>query len=327
LNATRFVERYREVGGFEFHNIPRADVITVGELPDVIPAVYHRSSRERRLQAPAVALPFRTLLGLRAEQLTTLSREYLAERFMIDPRSKIIISGVAKDRPLEAWWKYPHREKILQSMKALDIDLITVPNFSLLTDVPRWDNLHAMKRIAITWAEFATAGLPTALHVNARTDRDYERWAEFISAREEVTCLAFEFGTAAGWPGRIEWHIAHLCELARSSARPMSIAVRGGVGQLRALREAFERVIFVDTDSFTRTIRRRKADLTDAGRIRWRSVPTSAGAPLDDLFACNIEAMAAWVRSGGPVERRRQAAPAPGGTKDRDNKTAQGSLL
>src|SRR5207249_4165551 len=53
---------------------------------------------------------------------------------------------------------------------------------SMFLDVPRWDNLHNMKRIALCWSELVSRGLPTSLHLNARTDRDWERWIEFIGA-------------------------------------------------------------------------------------------------------------------------------------------------
>ena len=59
----------------------------------------------------------------------------------------MIVSGVDKDGPIERWWDYKDRELVLASLKQLGITLITTPNFSLLTDVPRTDNLHAMKRI------------------------------------------------------------------------------------------------------------------------------------------------------------------------------------
>ena len=328
LNPRNFVERFREVDGFGFESVPRIDAVAVPDLPDVVAAVFHRSSRERRLQEAAIALPLRELVDLRAGHLVALTRERLAERFLIDPRSRIVVSGVAKDDFLERWWRYPHREKIIEAMKTLDIGLVTVPNFSLLIDVPRWDNLHAMKRIAITWAEFAGAGLPTALHVNARTDRDYARWAEFVRVREEVSFLAFEFGTAAGWPTRIDWHVARLCELAEFVGRPISIVVRGGVTHLRTLREAFDRVIFIDTDSFPRTMKRRKADLGESGRLRWPSALTPAGARLDDLLAWNIRAVAAWIRSGGPRSRAGTSSPSHSRrAEDGDDKARQRSLL
>src|SRR3546814_16302451 len=87
---------------------------------------------------------------------------------------------------------------MLQQLAALDIALITPPNYSVLTDVPRTDNLHAMKRILMATVEMMQAGLPTALPANARTERDFERWGELIAERPEIPYLAFEFAPGAG---------------------------------------------------------------------------------------------------------------------------------
>src|SRR3546814_5181589 len=58
------------------------------------------------------------------------------------------------------------------------------------------------------------AGLPTALHANARTERDFEGWGELIAERPEIQYLAFEFATGAGRGERLDWHVAQLTALA-----------------------------------------------------------------------------------------------------------------
>ena len=83
-----------------------------------------------------------------------------------------------------------------------------------------------MKRIAIVHQEFLSEGMPAALHVNARTDRDWERWREYVAARPEVAHIAFEFGTGAGWGERMGWHTAQLAQLARAVNRPLHLVVR-----------------------------------------------------------------------------------------------------
>jgi hypothetical protein len=60
----------------------------------------------------------------------------------------------------------------MQTLLDLEIALVTTPNFSLFTNVPRPDNLHAIKRIGLSWAELVAGGVPAALHINARTDYD-----------------------------------------------------------------------------------------------------------------------------------------------------------
>jgi hypothetical protein len=119
---------------------------------------------------------------------------------------------------LERWWLFgSDRVEAIRALKKLNISLVTAPNYSLFTDQPRWDDLHSMKRIALVHQEFLNEGMPAALHVNARTERDWERWREFIVARPEITDLAFEFATGAGWAGRLDWHAEQLSHLAAAA--------------------------------------------------------------------------------------------------------------
>ena len=65
----------------------------------------------------------------------------------------IRIGTPKKDGPIERWWERRERAVILTALKVLGIALVTTPNYSVLTDVPRTDNLHAMKRILLAWTE------------------------------------------------------------------------------------------------------------------------------------------------------------------------------
>jgi hypothetical protein len=180
------------------------------------------------------------------------------------------------------------RRSILLALKDLGVTLVTTPNYSVLTDVPRTDNLHAMKRILLAWTEMAAAGLPSALHVNGRTEHDYVRWGDLIAGRPEIEVLAFEFGTGCGRGERIDWHVAQLCALAKRVERALAIVVRGGVRKLDTLRQHFAQVSLIETEAFARTIRRRRAYLSESGRLKWAKFTTPTGAPIDDLFAHNV---------------------------------------
>ena len=140
----------------------------------------------------------------------------------------------------------------------------------------------------VAFRERAQAGLPTALHVNARTERDYEHWAEVIGAREEISCIAAEFATGAGRGYRIEWHVDRLQELARFVGRPLRLVMRGGNRALEPLRSAFDTVTMIDTDAFNKTRCRKEASFTEAGKLVWRAHPTAKGQPLDELLQHNV---------------------------------------
>ena len=58
----------------------------------------------------------------------------------------------------------------------------------------------------------------------------------------------------------------------------------------------------VETEAFARTIRRRKAYLTEAGRLKWAKFATPVGAPIDDLFAHNVSLVRSLTKR--PAMRR-----------------------
>lgn len=287
-NPVNFVERVREIGGFDLMNMPHVPGTAIDPLPSMIPLVEHNSARNEKLSFPIVALPLYKLIDLTKGVVRFSDREALARKFGIDERARVILSGVARDRKIERYWAMPNRPEVLAQLKSLDIALITPPNFSVLTDVPRTDNLHAMQRILIAYTEMLQAGLPAALHINARTERDYQRWAEVIATHTEIQCLAIEFGTGAGRGNRIEWHVDHLQKLADHVGRPLKLVMRGGNRVLEKLRLSFETVTTVDTEAFSKTRCRRKAFFTDAGKLTWINSPTPLGEPIDDLLRHNI---------------------------------------
>jgi hypothetical protein len=287
----QFVARLREVGGLEFSNVPRAPLIAVEALPPMVPLIEHATGRVGTLNSPIVALPLYALLDIDAGTLRYPDRAALSQKFGIDPNARLVVSGVARDKKIERYWAAKDRPAMLEQLAALDIALITPPNYSVLTDLPRTDNLHAMKRILMATVEMVQAGLPTALHPNARTERDYERWGELIAARPEIQYLAFEFATGAGRGERLDWHVAQLTALASRVPQPLGLVVRGGMRALEPLRAAFAAVTMIDTDAFTKTRCRQEAQFRHDGKLVWRKHPTPLGAPIDALLQRNVAAL------------------------------------
>ena len=305
----QFVARLREVDGLELANVPRAQVMPIAALPPMVPLIEHATARVGRLNSPIVALPLYALLDIEAGTLRYSDRAALSKKFGIDPNARLVVSGVARDRKIERYWSAKNRPAMLQALAALDIALITPPNFSVLTDVPRTDNLHAMKRILIATVEMMQAGLPTALHPNARTERDYERWGDLIAERPEIQYLAFEFATGAGRGERLDWHVAQLTALAARAPQPLGLVVRGGIRALEPLRAVFASVTMIDTDAFAKTCYRQAAHFRPDGKLVWRKHPTPPGAPIDALLQQNVATVQSnhIIISRSHAEKRREA--------------------
>ena len=309
-NPKQFVERLREIGGLEFANAPRAPTVPVEALPPMVPLIEHSTARIGTLNSPIVALPLHALLDINAGTLRYPDRDALGQKFGIDPNARLVISGVARDRRIERYWAAADRAAMLEQLSAFDIALITPPNYSVLTDVPRTDTMHSMKRILMAAVEMMQAGLPTAMHVNARTERDYERWAELIAERPESQCLAFEFATGTGRGERLDWHVAQLSGLAARVPQPLGLVVRGGMRALEPLRAVFAAVTMIDTDAFTKTRCRQEAQFRHDGKLVWRKHPTPPGAPIDALLQQNVAALHSHhiILARTHAEKRRDAA-------------------
>jgi hypothetical protein len=287
-NNPDYAFRVQEIGGFAL-DLPPAPLLPAPALPLVVPEIFHGSKRNRPF-APAVASV--SLYGMfdRREGLPKFrKRSELSDNFKISTDTPLLLTAIQRDRPLERWWELgrARRKTIIQAALNCGAVLATTPNYSLFIDRPRWDDMHAMKRIALAHCEFLEAGMPAALHVNGRTEWDFERWAEFIIAHPEVTHVSFEFTTGTGRPTRRRQHGIWLCGLASAVGRPLHLLVRGGTELLPELCRAFAGVTFLETTAFLKTMMRFRAIRNDA--VDWWPYPTAVKQPLDDLFETNWE--------------------------------------
>lgn len=176
----------------------------------------------------------------------------------------------------------------MQQFKANGVTLATTPNYSLLADVPRHDNMHALKRIASTWAQVHDAGIPTALHINGRTPRDFERLAGFLRVHDEISTVAFEYTTGPASRERGEYFTDRLLRFADAAGRPLSIILRGGLLFVPELEKNYRTVVLLDTVACMKTIKRQRAVTLPDGRLRWIANPTPTGAGLDALLEHNM---------------------------------------
>lgn len=288
-NHPNFVDRVREVQGFDLRTVPRAPRHDISPLPSVVPVIYHGSRRHNRFDAtPMVALSLYQLF-LRTGKPRFGSRQELCDYFRVSPDTAIMLTGTNTDQAIERWWGLESgRREAIRALRELDVVLATTPNFSLFTDQPRWDDLHAMKRIGIVWQEFVEGGVPAALHVNARTPTDWTRWTEFVCSRPEVTHLAYEFATGSGWGDRSVWHAERLAQLALTTRRPLHLVVRGGTEIMPLLRSAFSSITLLETSAFMKTMKRQRAFIVSGGTLTWDPAPTAADEQLDKLLAGNV---------------------------------------
>ena len=270
--------------------------------------------RARRRRFRSISPTFTTATGVRCRSIWNVwrfrcrefyrkdrrlrfsNRAELEAKFGLGPRTRVVLIGSGRDVSVEAWWKLSeHRSDILAGLRALGVALVTGPNYSMFTDEVRYNDMHAMKRIALTWQEIVASGTPAAYHLNARTAQDYRRLTAFIASRPEVTDVTFEFKTGAAWRRRLRIHLGEMCRLAARVGRPLHLVMIGGMNALPILASAFARVTFIDSSAFMNAVHRQRLILDNEGMVRKLSELTLTGQAIDPLFVENIATMRACV--------------------------------
>ncbi|MDO8422650.1 MAG: DUF4417 domain-containing protein [Parvibaculum sp.] len=297
-NPQKFVAQRREIGGFDLNETPRAPQRPSNLRSDVVELIYHRSRRQTPLREPTVALRLADIVDYSCGRAKFSSRLEMCENFRIDPSCNIILTGVDHDHRIEPWWSLSNaRIPIIRTLSRLGIALVSTPNFSLLVDSPRTDDIYSMKRIAINFAEFQQEGISCALHPNGRAVRDFERWAEFIAMRPEVSTLSYEFITGSGLSARRQIHLDGLINIARTAGRHLDIVVRGDPKVIPILMPHYREIIYIDTTAYMKAQKRFLAERTANDGLAWNHLYTEPGAAIDHILQKNIEEQREFLKA------------------------------
>ncbi len=298
--------RIHEVLSFDLNNLPRTRRLPLPLLPNYVPAVHGRGAGGKSQANDYIALPMSHALTGRGESMRARTARELEIKTGMRPRIGWILSGTEDDRFVERFWaSAPVLSKIFGDMKEAGVVFATSPNFSLTNEVPRHDNLHAMKRIAWVWHFMQQAGICTALHINGRTDHDFGRWAEFVRRRPEVRAVAFEFLTGALPDADRDRYIDRLRQFSTLAERKLHLVLRGSKSTAEELRSAFASVTVIDTNAYQTAIHRRQAFLDDLGQVRYEKVATEHRSQVAALFTNNNDIMR---MSLDPLDKRIRAA-------------------
>lgn len=291
-----FKSHMQEIGGLGLENISVTGTPALPELPAILPLIYHGYGRAKPLASPAAAVKLAQMFDKRTGAPRFSSREELCRSFGIAISSSIVVSGVDKDAIIERWWGIgrPARLRVIEAMRTMGIALVTAPNFSLCVDWPRYGDMAAMKRIGKAYAEIMNSGVAASLHVNGRTDTDFERWAALLQRIEGISHVSYEFSTGAAHGHRRAQHIGWLTGMARNIDRPLHLVVYGDSSVVGDLTPAFASVVLIETSSFMKTIHRRRAVRLGNGDLDWPARTTAAKVDLSDLLQSNVEEMRAF---------------------------------
>ena len=309
--AASFVDQVREIGDFHLRNVPRAPTLSVSLDQEIVPLIYHGSSRATALGNDIFALRLPDLVNFKTGELRFKTRSELCTAFHISPDAEIMLTGVNQDTRIEPWWALAEqRIAVIRELMNVGVKIVTVPNFSVVLDHPRHDDMHAMKRIGLLFSEFLNAGMPCALHPNGRTEHDFVRWGRFIAERDEVRVLAYEFTTGPAREARTSFHLDQLAKLADGAGRELDIIIHGKPDVIPTLRQSFRKVVYIETTSFMKSIKRQRAVRENNAALAWTSAPTNVGEVIDSLFTHNLYERALYLKAsyfGGPINLTRAA--------------------
>jgi Domain of unknown function (DUF4417) len=286
----RFLRRVREVDGLDFSVIPVARPHRLPKLPSMVTLVEGDAVKEGIARVPHhVAVPLSMAVTDSGKLTRAKTKAELQNTFGIVPGDGWILTGVERDSYVERMWRMPSPRKVYEGMHKAGVVFATTPNFSTIADVPRHDNLHAMMRIAWSWFEMVEAGLPTALHINGRTDFDFVRWADFAKRQQNLKAIAFEFLTGAEPKADGQRYVERLKLFVRESGRDdLLLVLRGGLQWLPELRPYFGQTLAIDSGAYFKTVYRQRLVVASDGRTKYQSHKTKNASEMRALFHHNL---------------------------------------
>ncbi len=260
-------------------------------LPLYVAQVHHGGSRKRSLAEQWVSIPLRAITRSERGKMDIRfeSRAELCQKLKIDPSSKIILSGVDKDRLIEKFWKFHRKRSLLSRISALEFHAVTTPNYSFMLDTPRPHSLHSLSRIFRMTERMSEAGINTIPHINASTRADWKKWAGVLNSHESIRYVAMEFQTGLGSdPERGAQFVELLRRTMDEVGRELHPVIMGGTGHSRKFVEICNRFTLVDSTPFMKAVKRQMLVPRSGRRPRWQTVQSSPGECIAGRLEQNI---------------------------------------
>lgn len=285
-----FGEMFDDVGGI---CTPPKGIVPFdpSALPIYIPQINHGSQRPQHLAEPWVTVPLYAVASRdrrRRYNVRYSSAESLRAGLGLAAHTRIIITSVTPDQYIEDFWAEHKVKCIPEKLADLGIAAMTVPNFSFMRDVPRTNSLYNLTRIFRAAEAISAAGIPTILHINASTYRDWDRWARVLMDQSDISCVCVEFQTGTSEREIGERYMQGLITLQDRIGRSLHPLAVGGTARLAQLDGAFRSFTAVDSTPFMKTVKRQILYAAN-GFWKWRRRRTPPRHSLSARLARNIE--------------------------------------
>lgn len=254
-------------------------------MPLYIPTIFHSGSRTEPLNLPWAALPLDSVIRMRRDgQFRAIATDgkLLREQFNLAQTTRIIVTSVRPDPVIEQFWRYHRIVDAPAILSGLDIDAITVPNFSFFDDCPRPHILYNWSRMLRVAERFSAAGLGTIPHLNALTTADWRRWERILRDHPDAKFVCKEFQTGLRKRQRGDEAYAQMADLQAKLSRILHPILIAGRRYLPRLARDFpgRQFTIIDATPFMRTYYRRGLENTPNTRLKWRVRKTKIGQSL-----------------------------------------------
>ncbi len=297
-----FRRHVRDVGGL--HNRPWEPLRAPRALlPRYIPMLRHGRKREIPFSRPFVGISIRDLLPRTSERNyypVASDPDALRDRFGIARGTPLLVSGVAPDHVIEAYWAYRNVTDIPRRLGELGIAAMTTPNFSFFSNAPRTHTLFARKRIMISAEELSAHGVAVIPHLNAITAGDWRFWEELLSLQTHITYVAKEFQTGYRFPHKALRAIDELRGIQDRLGRALHPVVVGGAQHVHEIAEHFPNFTIADSHPFMKAMHRRRL-VGHGPRVR----PRYSSLDLDMLLDLNVQRWEEALRARAEWRRPR----------------------
>jgi Domain of unknown function (DUF4417) len=284
-----FGEYFEDVGGICVPPKRTLVEFNPARAPFYIPQINHGWQGDDVLPEPWITVPLYSIVGRDRRQryrVRFASGDELRRALRLSPQAKIIITSVVPDAYIEDLWAEHKVKAILETIARLNIQAMTVPNYSFILDVPRTNSLYNLSRIFRMSEAISDAGIATILHLNASTPKDWERWRDVLIDQSQISSVCTEFQTGTSRKQIGDKYFERLVALQDSLGRSLHPFVLAGGGRLQQLQQNFRSFTVIDSIPFIKTIKRQ---LLYEGIWKWRRRKTQLGASLSARLATNIE--------------------------------------
>lgn len=297
----RFQRRWADVGWPKSTPMRPLQAFDPTHLPEYLPIIQHGGKRRIPLDAPTIGIPtFKILHWYRSsKQLRPVVRSArsLREMFHLRQDCRVVLISVAKDPQIEQFWSRHRKDEIATAIRELNIEAMTVPNFSFFEDAPYIHNVWNRWRMIRVAETLSAAGISVIPHLNTLYSNDWDYWRGYLQEHPNITCIVKEFQTGNAKAQYAREAIAALRRLEQRLGRglhPILVGARFVLGEAKA---SFPRMTLADSNPFMKTVNRRELTANLGGRRKWLRLQLERHERLDSLLATNLLRYTQWVAS------------------------------